>query len=78
MDKMKTIKIILQTTSFPDIEIWISDVGDNEIRIKQADDTVLLKNEHLKAFIDALQLFLECKSYACRTGTLRYTRHLTG
>ena len=59
MDKMKTTKIILQTTTFPDIEIWVSDVGDNEIRIKQADDTVLLKNEHLKAFIDALQLFLE-------------------
>ena len=56
---MKTIKIILQTTTFPDIEIWFSDVGDNEIRIKQADDTVLLKNEHLKSFIDALQLFLE-------------------
>ena len=56
---MKTTKIILQTTSFPDIEIWISDVGDNEIRIKQADDTVLLKNEHLSPFIDALQLFLE-------------------
>ena len=56
---MKTIKIILQTTSFPDIEIWVSDIGDNEIRIKQADDTVLLKNEHIKAFIDELQLFLE-------------------
>ena len=59
MDKMKTIKIILQTTSFPDIEIWVGDIGDNEIRIKQADDTVLLKNEHLQPFIDALQLFLE-------------------
>ena len=56
---MKTIKIILQTTSFPDIEIWVSDIGDNEIRIKQEDDTVLLQSEHLKAFIDALQLFLE-------------------
>ena len=57
---MKTIKIVLQATTFPDIEIYINDAySDDEIRIKQIDDTVLLKNEHLKPFIDALQLFLE-------------------
>ena len=54
---MKTIKIVLQSTEYSDIEI--STLSTGEIRIKQEDDTVLRKNEHLKAFIDALQLFLE-------------------
>ena len=60
---MKTIKIVLQSTEYPDIEI--STLSTGEIRIKQEDDTVLLQSEHLKAFIDALmcvalpQLFLE-------------------
>ena len=54
---MKTIKIVLQSTEYPDIEISILSTG--ELRIKQEDDTVLLQSEHLIPFIDALQLFLE-------------------
>ena len=55
---MKTIKIVLQSTEYPDIEIS-GFLRTGELRIKQEDDTGLLQAEHLIPFVDALQLFLE-------------------
>jgi len=56
MEDMNTIKIVLESSEYPDIEICTMHAG--EIRINQDKDGVLMEQSHLKSFIDALQLFL--------------------